>query len=808
MNCLTSISTLTKSIPLASALLKHLKSPDSRKHPIRIIGGDFNKLQTRAPELFSKILTELDCSPPPIITSYRQHNGYQASLDFFLLQSPTDFHQLLSSSKRFTFWPTYQRVGHGIHICKFPRINPISPSPDDLPALTIPSSAFYLPPSSQITNNQIEVSPIQPLLRSLLSLPSPSLLSVKAEIWSWWRQSHQTLKSSSPSFHYNILQRKLRQPKSLHCTLPLASWEWLVSHFPSSPVSPRVVHDSFVSVPIILFSRLLMQYDLLFASTDRPISRSQFISPPTHTWNKCRQAAPKIARHTGVIRSSSGAICKTTADLDLALRATRSFWQESPCPYDPVWSSLLNDYASHTSPFPLCPPPTHDNFYHAIVTSPDSAPGADGIPYAAWRVCPSVSTTSLAHHFQNILHRKVSPPTQALVFILKADQGEYADNYRPLGLPNTCDRIIDRAAYTLFCQTLLGALHPAQALLNLFREPQGNYLAVQNFLDTQSSVHCVLLSDLAKAFERVNPHWIIHVLAARGVAFWIICYCRHILFGRKVLHKIGSTFRPSLPINTGVDMGRAFSVLLFCVAMDPWYHHVNRIPDIIINKGYMDDNATGGVGLSWLPTAELLLQSLSTAGFLVLSHSCYQVEPITGPVTDLPIFSSLDFVKKGHHSLLSALRGSPPSPMLRLRCGNRAVTLPSSLLIVGDTVDCPSFPFLLSYLHTAECQCKCKTFLLPNTPLSPEQLGFLDSTPFGAKIVKSNATMLGLYLHSPHQSVTPRFSLRGDLLSPLPRFDRAHIEKAQLHNASSRMTQRVKAGAALGLSFRERTLFL
>ena len=144
-------------------------------------------------------------------------------------------------------------------------------------------------------------------------------------------------------------------------------------------------------------------------------------------------------------------------------------------------------------------------------------------------------------------------------------------------------------------------------LLNLFREPPGNYLAVQHFLDSQDNTHCVLLSDLAKAFERVNPHWIIHVLAARGVAFWVINYCRHILFGRKVLHKIGSTFRPSLPINIGVDMGRAFSVLLFCIAMDPWYHHVNRIPDVIVNKGYMDDNATGGIGLSWVYSAEKLL---------------------------------------------------------------------------------------------------------------------------------------------------------------------------------------------------------
>ena len=298
------------------------------------------------------------------------------------------------------------------------------------------------------------------------------------------------------------------------------------------------------------------------------------------------------------------------------------------------------------------------------------------------------------------------------------------------------------------------------------------------------------------------------MLAARGVTYWIICYCRHILFGRKVLHKIGSTFRPSLPINIGVDMGRAFSVLLFCIAMDPWYHHVNRIPDIIVNKGYMDDNATGGIGLSWIYAAETLLQSMATAGFLVLSHSCYQVESVHIPEPPSPIFSSMEFVTQGHHSLFAALGDSPLAPVVRLRCGNRAVTLSSNLLLIGDTVQCPSHPFLLSYLHTAECKCKCKTFLLSNSVLSPQQLEFLDSTPFGVKIVKPNATMLGLHLHSPLHAVTPRFSLQGDLLSPLPHVARAHIEKAQLNTAVSRMNQRVKAGTNLGLSFRERTLFL
>ena len=288
----------------------------------------------------------------------------------------------------------------------------------------LPPRAFYLPPSSQIITNSHSASNLQPLIRSLLSLSSPSLLSVKAAIWSWWRHSSRTNKPLSPSHHYNLLQRKIRDPKSLQCILPRLSWEWLLSHFPSASSSYPIVHDAFVSVPIILLSRLLTQYDVLFSSTDRPIPRSQFSTPPTHTWHKCRNAAPKITRHTGIIRSDTGDVCKTTADLDRALRATRSFWQDYPCPYDPSWSSLIQDYAASSTPFSLCHPPTYDDFYYAIVTSPDSAPGADGIPYAAWRVCPSISTTSLAHHFQNILYRKVSPPTQALVFIPKADQGE------------------------------------------------------------------------------------------------------------------------------------------------------------------------------------------------------------------------------------------------------------------------------------------------------------------------------------------------------------------------------------------------
>jgi len=216
------------------------------------------------------------------------------------------------------------------------------------------------------------------------------------------------------------------------------------------------------------------------------------------TWTKCRVAAPTIWAHQGAIKSADGAICTTTASLDAALRTTQSFWQDFPTPYHPTWSSLLADYSLQVTPLPPCVPPGYNEFYYkSVITSSDSTPGADSIPFSAWRLSFSVSSRALEHHLASILHMQAAPPLQSLVFIPKADKGDYADNYRPLGLPNTCDRLIDRAAYTQFAPSLVGYLHPAQALLNTFREPQANFLTVQQFLDNTAMPGSVLLSDLA-----------------------------------------------------------------------------------------------------------------------------------------------------------------------------------------------------------------------------------------------------------------------------------------------------------------------
>lgn len=61
---------------------------------------------------------------------------------------------------------------------------------------------------------------------------------------------------------------------------------------------------------------------------------------------------------------------------------------------------------------------------------------------------------------------------------------------------------------------------------------------------------------------------------------------------------------------------------LICAAPSPffsfalewtWYRYVHQIPRVCINTGYMDDNATGGVGLTWLHEVQQLIHSFYTA---------------------------------------------------------------------------------------------------------------------------------------------------------------------------------------------------
>ena len=115
---------------------------------------------------------------------------------------------------------------------------------------------------------------------------------------------------------------------------------------------------------------------------------------------------------------------------------------------------------------------------------------------------------------------------------------------------------------------------------------------------------------------------------------WVVRYAQHILFGRSIRHKVRGRLLPPRFVKTGVDMGRAFSVFLFCIGMDPVLTVLNRIPGVISVQGYIDDTTLAGRGdsIGWATSCWRLLMRLKTAGIQVDSHHCWRaVEVLMHP---------------------------------------------------------------------------------------------------------------------------------------------------------------------------------
>ena len=690
-----------------------------------------------------------------------------------------------------TYWTRHShlQVSHQPPHCQFS---------DDLPAQAIPTSAFYRPPSQLTHTSSVSPPPsLQPLIWSLLSLSTPSLLPVKTTIWAWWRTQTKPITPRLTDHHHHTLLKLLSRARSTLLPAPISSWHWLLSNFPTfEPPVLSIIHDNRILIPVHLLSTLLTRFDIL--NTHRPSSNitTQFSSPSTRTWQKCRFAAPKVAQHHGAIRSSSGELCTTTKTLDQALRATRSFWSQPPSPYHPDWTLLLKDYALTSAHFPSCNPPNYDDFYHSVITSPDSAPGADGLPYSAWRVCPPVSAACLTSHFDNIISSQASPPLQSLVFIPKADAGEYADNYRPLGLPNTCDRIVDRAAYAKFCAILIG-------FFSTRHKPFSTHFVNHSLTTLKFKIFLTVPSTALAYYCRISPKLL------KGLT--LIGSCTSFLFEGPPFGSCRIAAISFSDVASSIKFAPPSAPRLHSIMVLTWAGHLASfsfalpwIPGITMFTKFP---------MSWLTVATWTITLPEDEGFfgscfVVLKHSCYSVDILDTAPVGTPFVAECPPVTNGSPSLLPLLPSPLPPAYLRLCCGSRALTIHSSLLTIGPGLSCPTHPHLLSYLHSSPCSCKCKTFLLPNFLLSHEDLVQLDRTPFGAKIVTSHATMLGFFLHSPIVQVAPNLNASAEALVSHTKYKLPDIEQSQMRKSISTMERRAKAVSALSLSFRERTIFL
>ena len=117
-------------------------------------------------------------------------------------------------------------------------------------------------------------------------------------------------------------------------------------------------------------------------------------------------------------------------------------------------------------------------------------------------------------------------PVEVGVWIPKAKLGPTADYFRPL----ECQYLRQASRWHHCCsnhESNLCIYAPSQVVMNCFKEPQHAVNAIQTLLDSDVPM-AALLVDLSKAFERVNPSWILHILQMRvrrrGMQLCQICF--------------------------------------------------------------------------------------------------------------------------------------------------------------------------------------------------------------------------------------------------------------------------------------------
>ncbi len=183
-------------------------------------------------------------------------------------------------------------------------------------------------------------------------------------------------------------------------------------------------------------------------------------------WERMRNICPKINIYNGPILQRDGSQCLTSNDLDRAMLATRDFWFEEPVSSHSDWDGILDIYA-RAQEWPAIDLPDKQMLLATLLHTKDSAPGPDGLPFAAWRLLPEVTVDAMMSYFYDILDEQALPPLQVGVWIPKAKMGPEADNFRPLGMPNTLDRLVDGTVAAQVIQATAPTMHPSQTVMSM-----------------------------------------------------------------------------------------------------------------------------------------------------------------------------------------------------------------------------------------------------------------------------------------------------------------------------------------------------
>ena len=296
----------------------------------------------------------------------------------------------------------------------------------------IPQGAGDPPEDEEDEEDGWEVSYLQKCAEQPLATLCTLHLSVSACFWSWWR--------SHPPNHQSYTSKPfLKAKKFIHfnaewVNVPKHVLEDLIKESQGAilqDISRLVSSQGSVAVPQIYIQEM---FDVInnytagipFVPSDSTNEQARGLGSMVAFWERMRNICSKVNAYNGPIFKADGGQRVTSDDLDQAMLSTRDFWFQEPVASDPLWDDILDVY-QQSDPWPDVQLPDKDDLLATLLHTKDSAPGPDGLPYAAWRLLPEVTVGAMASCFYDIMEGTALPPLQVGVWIPKAKIGPEAD---------------------------------------------------------------------------------------------------------------------------------------------------------------------------------------------------------------------------------------------------------------------------------------------------------------------------------------------------------------------------------------------
>ena len=305
----------------------------------------------------------------------------------------------------------FESSGHACVSIQLRHRPPVSSSPDLPTHMTIPAGVFQ-PGKDRHDTRQVWPS-LQALVRRLSFVAYPTFETLQTLLWQWWMSLPRRPRD------FNTLRKHLQTDQPLLNISKQLLHEMLTALPGFRPSLDQFCQSSTViSVPrtflwkcFELLDLQIQQQHLITRNRDET-TRSRGLGTSAPLWQRLRASCPRAVFYNGPIMNGEGKQCQTDIDLSAAMLATRKFWFQPPVKYDPEWTTYLEQYKAQVQVWPHVPPPQKEDLIKSILATNDSAPGPDGIPYAAWRLHPATSAEAMTTHFDDICRSAVPPLVQ------------------------------------------------------------------------------------------------------------------------------------------------------------------------------------------------------------------------------------------------------------------------------------------------------------------------------------------------------------------------------------------------------------